>query len=211
MIIYPTYYTYLVGWSKHNLWYYGRRTSSKCHPTDLWSTYFTSSKEIKRIRPIIGEPDVVQVRRTFASVQECIQWEIKVIRRMKSSKRDNWLNKSHGQSGVGYKPRGSKEKQSTREKKSQYQTGRVTVVEIETNSRVRMVAADARLLVKQGTHRYQRTGSHSKSPTPEQRKRHSEIMKGRTAWNRGVSKPRCCCLSCRVEVDVTNFNRWHDH
>jgi len=37
-------YTYLIGWSNLNTWYYGRRTSKNCHPSDLWQKYFTSSK-----------------------------------------------------------------------------------------------------------------------------------------------------------------------
>lgn len=42
MYIY-TPYTYLIGWSKHNIWYYGKRTAKNCHPNDFWVTYFTSS------------------------------------------------------------------------------------------------------------------------------------------------------------------------
>lgn len=43
-------YTYLIGWSNHNKWYYGRRTAKNCHPNEFWKTYFTSSKYVKEFR-----------------------------------------------------------------------------------------------------------------------------------------------------------------
>jgi hypothetical protein len=42
-----TPYTYLIGWSHLNKWYYGRRTAKGCHPSELWVKYFTSSKSVK--------------------------------------------------------------------------------------------------------------------------------------------------------------------
>ena len=38
-----TPYTYLIGWSKLDKWYYGCRYGINCHPDDFWKTYFTSS------------------------------------------------------------------------------------------------------------------------------------------------------------------------
>lgn len=31
-----TPYTYLIGWSKQNKFYYGRRTAKNCHPKEFW-------------------------------------------------------------------------------------------------------------------------------------------------------------------------------
>lgn len=36
-------FTYLIGWSKYDKWYYGVRFAKGCNPDDLWNTYFTSS------------------------------------------------------------------------------------------------------------------------------------------------------------------------
>ena len=94
MNIYPSY-TYLIGWSNHNLWYYGVRTGNRTRPEkDLWTRYFTSSKSVKKYRKILGEPDVVQVRRTFSNTNTAIKWELKVLQRLKVLKKEKWLNRA---------------------------------------------------------------------------------------------------------------------
>lgn len=85
-------YTYLVKWTKNDKWYYGSRYAKSCHPDDLWIDYFTSSKEVQKLREELGEPDVVQVRKTFHSAEEAVAWETKVLARMKVSILDNCLN-----------------------------------------------------------------------------------------------------------------------
>ena len=85
-------YTYLIGWKDLNLWYYGVRYSQKAYPEDLWKTYFTSSKKVKEIREKHGEPDVIEVRKKFATPEKAILWESKVLKRMKCSKRKDFLN-----------------------------------------------------------------------------------------------------------------------
>ena len=45
-----TPYTYLIGWSKLNIWYYGRRTAKKCNPDEFWVTYFTSSNKVQNAK-----------------------------------------------------------------------------------------------------------------------------------------------------------------
>ena len=89
-------YTYLIGWSKLNIWYYGARWSKKADPSDLWVTYFTSSKAVARFRKVHGEPDVVQVRRVFPSMEAAARWETKVLRRIKAVERDIFLNLNVG-------------------------------------------------------------------------------------------------------------------
>ena len=86
-------YTYLIGWTHHNLYYYGCRYSKSCNPEDLWVSYFTSSKEVTNVRGLIGEPDVIEVRRIFESKSEAIEWEHKVLRRLKVVTRKDFLNK----------------------------------------------------------------------------------------------------------------------
>ena len=68
-------FTYLIGWSKHNIWYYGVRVKPGTTPADLWTTYFTSSKLVKQIRKDVGEPDVIQVRKTFKTKTGALLWE----------------------------------------------------------------------------------------------------------------------------------------
>ena len=68
-------YTYLVGWSRLGVWYYGVRTAKASSPADLWVTHFTSSHRVKAFRAAHGEPDVVQVRQVFDNREAALRWE----------------------------------------------------------------------------------------------------------------------------------------
>ena len=59
-----TPYTYLLGWSEHNTWYYGVRYAKGCHPSDIWKKYFTSSKHVKNFVKMHGDPDVIEDRKS---------------------------------------------------------------------------------------------------------------------------------------------------
>jgi hypothetical protein len=87
-------YTYLIGWSKLNKWYYGVRFSKNCSPDDLWVKYFTSSKYVKEYRKNNGEPDIVEVRKIFESSEEARNWETRFIKKIKAVGNSNWLNKT---------------------------------------------------------------------------------------------------------------------
>lgn len=93
-------YCYLIGWKQQNKFYYGVRTAKKnktlyesgCHPDDLWSLYFTSSKIVANFKKKYGEPDIIEVRRVFKTAAEAIKWETKVLQRMHAVKNKKWLN-----------------------------------------------------------------------------------------------------------------------
>lgn len=87
-------YTYLIGWSKHDKFYYGARWAKDCLPDDLWNTYFTSSKHVKAFRKEHGEPDVIQVRKVFNDVDKCKLHERKALEKLDVLNNDKWLNKN---------------------------------------------------------------------------------------------------------------------
>lgn len=91
-------YVYLLGWSKQKIYYYGARYAKGCHPNDLWIKYFTSSKYVKYAVEFFGEPDIIEIRKTFNDVNSCRNWEHKVLRRMKVTKRKDFLNKTDNKS-----------------------------------------------------------------------------------------------------------------
>jgi hypothetical protein len=86
-------YTYLIGWSSKNVWYYGAQYGKKSHPSSLWRTYFTSSKYVKSFRTLYGEPDVVEVRKVFNEAKEAQRWETEVLIRLEAVEKDKWLNR----------------------------------------------------------------------------------------------------------------------
>jgi hypothetical protein len=90
-------YTYLIGWSKNNKWYYGVKFAKGCNPNMFWKEggYFTSSEYVKEYRKIHGEPDVIQIRKKFNCPIKACRWEEKVLNKMGVIKEnsDMWLNK----------------------------------------------------------------------------------------------------------------------
>lgn len=105
-------YTYLIGWSHINKYYYGCRYAKNCDPSDLWVAYFTSSKYVKQLRQEYGNPDVIQIRKTFNTTKECVQHESRVLKRIVY--RDNFVNKNVAGAIIGGNttPRTEKQKQS---------------------------------------------------------------------------------------------------
>ena len=90
-----TYYLYHVPTGKK---YYGFRFANKCEPKeDLWKEYFSSSKKVKKLIKEYGkESFVAEVRKLFDTPIEAFAWECEVLRRLKVTKRDDWLNQTIG-------------------------------------------------------------------------------------------------------------------
>ena len=88
----PIYYTYLIGWTEHNIWYYGSKYSKNADPELFWKKYWTSSEHVTEFRKLQGEPDVIQIRRTFDCPKKTVVWEGKVHKRMGCRLSPRWLN-----------------------------------------------------------------------------------------------------------------------
>lgn len=86
------YYTYLIGWSNYNKWYYGVRYAKDANPDELWKRYFTSSKAVKCFTEVNGDPDIIEIRKTFNSPVKARAWESKVLNKMSVSSDDRFLN-----------------------------------------------------------------------------------------------------------------------
>lgn len=114
-----TPYTYLIGWSSENIYYYGAKYGKDADPFMLWKNYFTSSKIVKNYRKKYGEPDIIQIRKEFDCSDRCRLWEHKVLRRMGVKERRDFLNITHnmgprrtknvnkGRKGIGGVPKGT--------------------------------------------------------------------------------------------------------
>lgn len=85
-------YTYHIAWSKTNKHYYGVRYAKNCNPNDFWISYFTSSKIVQQYRKEHGEPDVIEIRKTFDSAEKARLWESKVLQKLNVLKSEKWLN-----------------------------------------------------------------------------------------------------------------------
>lgn len=93
MEVFMKAYTYLIGWSKLNKYYYGVRYSKRCSEEELWHKYKTSSKYVHQFYVDNGEPDVIQIRRLFEDKIKAISWESKVLKRLHVVDDDRFLNR----------------------------------------------------------------------------------------------------------------------
>ena len=93
-------FTYLIGWTSLNKFYYGVRHARGCSPKDLWTKYFTSSKEVQKYRALYGEPDVIQIRKVFETSEQALLWERRVLKRLNVARNDRFLNMHNGKGFV---------------------------------------------------------------------------------------------------------------
>jgi hypothetical protein len=87
-------YTYLIGWSKQQKYYYGVRYAKNCSPGDFWIKYFTSSPSVSAMRLLYGDPDIKQIRKIFSARDLARRWETRVLKRMRVVMREDFLNKN---------------------------------------------------------------------------------------------------------------------
>lgn len=85
-------YTYLIGWPLLNKWYYGVRYAKKCVPEDLWVSYWTSSRLVKKFVAQHGDPPVREIRKTFSSIKQAQHWESRVLKKLKVVTDEKWIN-----------------------------------------------------------------------------------------------------------------------
>ena len=92
-------FTYLIKHIPTDKYYYGVRFKKNCNPNDLWTKYFTSSKKVKSlIKKYSKESFVFEIRKIFKTSQQAINWEHKVLKRLKVIYRDDFLNLSDNKS-----------------------------------------------------------------------------------------------------------------
>jgi tRNA-dihydrouridine synthase len=91
-----TPFTYLIGWTELDIFYYGVRYSKDCHPDDLWSSYFTSSTPVKKFRKLNGEPDLIKVDFVFYTAKEATAYEHQFLKENNCVKDSKWLNLGNG-------------------------------------------------------------------------------------------------------------------
>lgn len=92
-----TPFTYLLRFKPTGQLYYGAKYAKGCHPDILWTTYFSSSDEIERLRNEYGDDSFeCEVRKIFKTADEAIRWENKFLKKVKARDNPRFLNGSQG-------------------------------------------------------------------------------------------------------------------
>jgi len=200
----------------------GVRYARGCHPDDLWTKYFTSSKHVRKFREENGEPDVIEIRQTFNDSLQAREWEEKVLIRLKVIYNDKWLNKATGKS---IPPQFGRYHSNETKKKI-------------SNTRIEIQKKDPSILSKRiesyrktcssWLWRKKKSESVIKSCTNE---RNQRVAKGVSAsWENQEDKKlrcqkiseakkteeyrnsqRCSCIICHKETNKVGLTRFHKH
>lgn len=88
-------YTYLIGWRRLDVWYYGVRWNNSVSPQDdLWVKYQTSSRYVKAFVLEHGDPDTIRISRCFDDPKMARAHEMRFIKQLKchSPRNTRWLN-----------------------------------------------------------------------------------------------------------------------
>lgn len=203
-------YTYLIGWSWLNKWYYGAEYKNnkwnhkKANPSNLWTSYFTSSDQVQKCRNFYGEPDVIMVRKIFENEKICREWEHKVLDRLNVKIKDKWLNIANG-SGHTSGMKGRQHTQKTKLKISQASIGKPKTKQHIQNS------SNARRGLKLGPCSEERKRKISLANTGKKRsektkKIMSELKIGIKYPNRKLPIP--CSPEHRLHLSIASKNAW---
>ena len=116
-------YTYLIGWSTSNKWYYGAQYGKCAHPSNLWTTYFTSSKVVAEYRAKHGEPDIVLIHKQFRQGEAARVYERHVLVAVDARNNVLLLNQTNGDAHT-YSKRGIPLSEEHKEKLRAAKVGR---------------------------------------------------------------------------------------
>jgi hypothetical protein len=215
-------YTYLIGWSNQNKFYYGVRFAKNCNPEELMKSYFTSSKYVKQFIEINGLPDIIEIRKIFQTQNDARNWETKVLRRLNVVEEEKWLNKTNNKS---IQPLYGEEHPNFKRKgknSPHYNKKRTDLIEkkrqewIEKNPMHDPISKQKSINARSGdTHPMKKdeikqkvSGKNNwiyKNPNAleERRQRFIEMNKRKT----GIKYEKIPCPYCSIGIPKNNFNR----
>jgi len=89
-------YTYKLIFKPTNQYYYGVRWAKGCHPTDLFVSYFTSSKHINKLIKEYGvDSFIIKVTKTFNNKTDAVNHEKAVLTRVNAAVNGKFINKAN--------------------------------------------------------------------------------------------------------------------
>ncbi len=194
-------YTYLIGWSDQNKWYYGceySQVSKIANPNNLWKHYFTSSKIVSQFRKKYGEPDIIKVHRTFSLAEEALGLEERFLLWIDAANNPNWLNEQNG--GKNFvNTSGSPCSLEKAKKISESLLGRIGP------NKNRKFSNKWRTAMSKTRKERMKIGL---IISPTQDVGHTKEAKEKMRIAR-LNAPKYPCYNCGKVMDVANLNRWH--
>jgi hypothetical protein len=136
-------YTYIIGWTKLNKYYYGVRTANTKPPEeDLWKEYFTSSNIVHDYSSMYGDPDLIKIDKVFDNKEDAIRYEHLFLK--ENFHKDEYLNLScwpaigHYERTPEHREKARQTMQKLREsgKSNKFKKGYTKIVKEETRKKM---------------------------------------------------------------------------
>lgn len=163
-----TPFTYIITFIPTGQKYYGVRTKRGCHPSELWFSYFTSSKIIQRLIEQHGlDAFIFEIRKTFDNAESAIIWEHRVLTRLDAANNTGYLNQNNG----------------NRKFLPKLQHDEETKSKIGAKHKGKTMTNEAKDKMFQT--RAERFGNTPPWLSAESNLKRSQTQKGRPAWNKG--------------------------
>lgn len=180
-------YTYLIIHQPTKSYYYGCRFGKNCTPSDLWKTYFTSSKKVHKLIGEYGKDSFAfQIRKTFDCVDKCRDWESRVLKKMKVVQRSDFINKTDNRS-FSFE---DANKGRTSRVVTEAQRNAVRETGLSNKGRKHSPEVNKR----KGVPGHKNGLGRIESPETREKKRLSKLGKPSNAV--GNHQPRCSCIVC---------------
>lgn len=87
-----TPFLYIVGWPDLHKFYIGVRFRKGCHPSDMWTRYFTSSKYVHALADQHGKPPYIDIIQTYENADEAKEAEFNILRDNGALKKEWFIN-----------------------------------------------------------------------------------------------------------------------
>ena len=89
-------FTYKLIFKPTGQYYYGVRWAKGCKPSDLWTSYFSSSNVVKKLIKEYGKNSFsYKVTKIFKNKEDASNWEISLLKKVDARRNGKFLNKTN--------------------------------------------------------------------------------------------------------------------
>lgn len=200
-------YVYLIRHIPSGRFYAGSSYKKDCHPDQLWTTYFTSSKYIKDLIAQDGTNSFEVLEVIPRPLSDARSYEALLLKSVNAAKSVKWINKSNGDSKLLI----TRHTDETKNKLSSMKLG--IPLGPQSQSHKDKIKAALKLVPKP-------TGWNHSEETKEKikqsnkgipRPKSAEWRAAVSAKTKGISKPQTLkeCPHCHLVTSAANISRWH--
>jgi len=202
-------FTYRIYCRPTGQYYYGSRYSKHCHPSQLWKTYYTSSKVVKQLILEHGEDAFdVKITKTFESKELAREWEYRFLCKVKASVNKQWLNQHNGDGNFlnkgGLKLSEEHRKKISNANLGKAKPGTAKAMEGNTHNKGKKFSEESR--AKCSTSKLGNTNRLGVKHSDEMK----QLISERTSKAlKGIPKKTITCPHCNKTGGAGNMKRYH--